>query len=35
MSIHPERVCPGTEWQTAEPDEVGIDRIKLAEAAHY
>ena len=35
MSTHPERVWPGTEWQTAELDEVGIDRVKLVEAAHY
>jgi hypothetical protein len=35
MSTHSERVWPGNEWQTAELDEVGIDRVKLAEAAHY
>ena len=35
MSTHPERVWPGTEWQTAELDEVGIDRVKLVDADHY
>ena len=31
----PERVWPGKEWQTAEPEQLGFDRTKLAEAGRY
>jgi len=30
-----ERVWPGKEWQVAEPEELGLDRTKLAEAGRY
>ena len=30
-----ERVWPGKEWQVAEPEELGFDRTKLAEAGRY
>jgi len=30
-----ERVWPGKEWQVAEPEELGLDRNKLAEAGRY
>jgi CubicO group peptidase (beta-lactamase class C family) len=30
-----ERVWPGKEWQTAEPEQLGFDRVKLSEAGRY
>ena len=31
----PERVWPGDDWQVAEPEELGLDREKLAEAGRF
>lgn len=31
----PKRVWPGDDWQVAEPDELGLDREKLAEAGRF
>ncbi len=35
VTSNPERVWPGKEWQTAEPEELGFDREKLAEAGRF